>query len=64
MSPHDKGCGGRPIAGNRRLDSIRSAGPTEFGMGIDVALELSEMMHAAYRSHRERRAIDFDTLEA
>ena len=48
----------------RWLDSIRGTGPADFGMGSDVALELSEMMHAAYRSHRERRSIDFDALEA
>jgi predicted dehydrogenase len=48
----------------RWLDSISGTGPADFGMGIDVALELSEMMHAAYRSHRERRSIDFDALEA
>jgi len=50
-----------PIA--RWIDSIRGAGPVDFGMGIDEAYGLSEMMHAAYRSHRERRAIAFDQLE-
>ncbi len=48
----------------RWLDAIRGAGPTAFGMGIDEAYGLSEMMHAAYRSHRERRTIHFDRLEA
>jgi predicted dehydrogenase len=48
----------------RWVDSITGAGPADFGMGIDAALELSQMMHAAYRSHRERRSIDFDALEA
>jgi 1,5-anhydro-D-fructose reductase (1,5-anhydro-D-mannitol-forming) len=42
----------------RWIASIRGTGPVEFGMGIDEALQLSHMMEAAYRSHREGRAVD------
>jgi len=48
----------------RWIASIRGNGPTDFGMGIEEAVQLSEMMHAAYRSHRERRTVDFDKLQA
>jgi len=50
-----------PIA--RWLDSIRGTGPAHFGMSINEAFELSQMMHAAYRSHREGRTIAFDQLQ-
>jgi len=48
----------------RWIASIRGDGPVDFGMGIEEAVQLSEMMHAAYRSHRERRTVDFDKLQA
>lgn len=47
----------------RWIASIRGTGPAHFGMGINEAFELSQMMHAAYRSHREGRAIAFDQLQ-
>ncbi len=47
----------------RWIASVNGGGPAHFGMGIDEAVELSEMMHAAYRSHRERRTVDFDQLQ-
>lgn len=46
----------------RWLAAIRGEGTREFGMGIDEALQLSEMMEAAYRANRERRSVDFDEL--
>ena len=44
----------------RWIASIRGTGPVEFGMGIDEALQLSHMMDAAYRSHREGRTVDVE----
>ena len=44
----------------RWIASIRESHPADFGMGIDEAVQLSEMMHAAYRSHRERRTVEFE----
>jgi 1,5-anhydro-D-fructose reductase (1,5-anhydro-D-mannitol-forming) len=44
----------------RWIASIRGTGPADFGMGIDEALQLSEMMHAAYRSHREGRTVELE----
>jgi predicted dehydrogenase len=46
----------------RWLDSIIDRGSADFGMGIDAAVELSEMMEAAYRSHTERRTVSFSEL--
>jgi hypothetical protein len=46
----------------RWLDSIADRNSADFGMGIDAAVELSEMMDAAYRSHEERRAVSFSEL--
>ncbi|MEZ5560004.1 MAG: Gfo/Idh/MocA family oxidoreductase [Pseudomonadales bacterium] len=51
-----------PLPIPRWLDAIRGQGPREFGMGIEEALELSELMEAAYRAHRERRAVDLEEL--
>jgi predicted dehydrogenase len=48
----------------RWIASIDGSGPADFGMGIDEAVQLSEMMHAAYRSHREHRTVDFAKLQA
>ena len=42
----------------RWIDSILGSGPAEFGMGIEEALQLSQMMDAAYRSHTEGRTVD------
>jgi 1,5-anhydro-D-fructose reductase (1,5-anhydro-D-mannitol-forming) len=44
----------------RWIASIRGKGPADFGMGIDEALQLSHMMDAAYRSHREGRTVDVE----
>ena len=44
----------------RWIASIRGTGPAEFGMGITEALQLSQMMDAAYRSHREGRTVDIE----
>jgi predicted dehydrogenase len=46
----------------RWLDSIVDKGSADFGMGIDAAVELSEMMEAAYRSHAESRTVSFSEL--
>jgi predicted dehydrogenase len=46
----------------RWLDSIVDRSSADFGMGIDAAVELSEMMEAAYRSHAERRTVSFSEL--
>jgi 1,5-anhydro-D-fructose reductase (1,5-anhydro-D-mannitol-forming) len=46
----------------RWLDGIIAGSSDDFGMGIDAACELSEMMEAAYRSHDERRSVFFDEL--
>ncbi|HEY6597700.1 MAG TPA: Gfo/Idh/MocA family oxidoreductase [Pseudomonadales bacterium] len=51
-----------PMPIPRWIASIDGSGPVEFGMGIEQAVELSEMMHAAYRSHAERRTVDFAQL--
>ena len=53
-----------PMPIPRWIASIDGSGVADFGMGIDEAVQLSEMMHAAYRSHRERRTVDFDKLQA
>ncbi len=57
--PHDEAM---PIP--RWIASIDGSGPAQFGMGIDEAVQLSEMMHAAYRSHAERRTVDFANLHS
>lgn len=44
----------------RWIASIRGTGPAEFGMGINEAVELSQMMDAAYASHREGRTVDVE----
>ena len=49
-----------PMPIPRWIASIRGTGPVEFGMGINEALQLSQMMDAAYRSHREGRAVDIE----
>jgi len=48
----------------RWLDGIVDGNSTDFGMGIDAAVELSEMMEAAYRSHEEGRTVSFSELGA
>jgi 1,5-anhydro-D-fructose reductase (1,5-anhydro-D-mannitol-forming) len=52
-----------PMPIPRWLDGIARNDDSDFGMGIDAACELSAMMEAAYRSHRERRTVAFDELE-
>jgi predicted dehydrogenase len=47
----------------RWLDGIARHDDSDFGMGIDAACELSEMMEAAYLSQRERRTVSFAELE-
>lgn len=47
----------------RWIDSILAGRDTDDCMGIDAALQLSQMMEAAYRSHAERRAVAFDEVE-
>jgi predicted dehydrogenase len=47
----------------RWLDSIIAGRDVDDGMGIDAALQLSQMMEAAYRSQAERRTVAFDELE-
>ena len=49
-----------PLPISQWIASIRGTGPAEFGMGITQAVELSQMMHAAYLSHRERRTVDIE----
>jgi predicted dehydrogenase len=39
------------------LDTICNDSDEDFGMGIDAACELSELMEAAYLSQRERRTV-------
>lgn len=46
----------------RWLAAIRGEGPREFGMGITEAVQLSEMMEAAYRAQREHRSVEFEEL--
>jgi hypothetical protein len=48
----------------RWLDAIAQDDRSDFGMGIDEACALSEMMEAAYRSYREQRTVSFDELGA
>jgi predicted dehydrogenase len=49
-----------PMPIPRWIASIRGTGPAEFGMGIAEALQLSQMMDAAYRSHRDGRAVEIE----
>jgi 1,5-anhydro-D-fructose reductase (1,5-anhydro-D-mannitol-forming) len=46
----------------RWLNSIINKNKDDFGMGIDAAVELSEMMEAAYLSHKEQRTVFFNEL--
>jgi len=52
-----------PMPIPRWIASIRG-GPVDFGMGIEEAVQLSEVLHAAFRSHTERRTVDFNKLQA
>ena len=52
-----------PMPIPRWLHGIAHDDASDFGMGIDAACELSEMMEAAYLSQRERRTVDFAELE-
>jgi 1,5-anhydro-D-fructose reductase (1,5-anhydro-D-mannitol-forming) len=51
-----------PMPIPRWLHAIAANDRTDFGMGIDAAYALSEMMAAAYRSYHERRTVSFDEL--
>lgn len=46
----------------RWLNSIINRNKADFGMGIDAAVELSEMMEAAYLSHKQQRTVLFNEL--